>query len=210
MGGSFNPIHNAHLILAECSYEQFDLDKIYFMPSKNPPHKLDKALASPQHRSNMIKQAISNNPNFEFSDFELIRQGTTYTAETLELLKEKYKDTDFYFILGEDSLLSIEKWRNPQVIFDLAYIIIGPRKTCNKENIYRHIDHLEDKFKAPKILVLDSPLFEISSNLIRNNIKKGKSIKYYVPKEVDQYIYKENLYMDGKIYESIWYSKEGL
>lgn len=200
MGGTFNPIHNAHLVLGECSYEQFDLDAVWFMPSKNPPHKLDKNIASQKHRSNMIIKAIEDNPHFEFSDFELSRQGTTYTAETLTLLKEEYRDTYFFFILGEDSLFNIENWKTPELIFEQAHIITARRGSHRQEEIYKHIKYLNEKYQDCKISILDTPMFEISSHFIRDNIKEDKSIRYYVPKSVKKYIKEKNLYIGGEVH----------
>src|SRR5690554_331928 len=117
LGGTFDPIQNAHLVLAECSYEQFDLDRVWFMPSKNPPHKINKYIESKEHRSNMIKLAIEDNPHFEFSDFELMRQGLTYTTDTLLMLNQEYTDVKFYFIIGEDSLFDLENWKKPHLLF---------------------------------------------------------------------------------------------
>ncbi len=200
MGGTFNPIHNAHLVLGECSYEQFDLDKVWFMPSKNPPHKLNKNIASQKHRSNMIIKAIEDNPHFEFSDFELSRQGTTYTADTLTYLKEEYKETSFFFILGEDSLFNIENWKTPELIFEQTHIIAARRGSHSQDDIYKHIIYLKERFKKCEISLLDCPIYNMSSNFIRNKRKKEESIRYYVPKSVEHYIKKENLYTGGEVH----------
>ncbi len=117
MGGTFNPIHFAHLILAESAYEELNLDKILFMPSKKPPHKLNESIESDEHRIQMIQLAIKSNPHFDLSCVELEREGITYTADTLEELNRNYPQDEFYFIIGADSLFQIEDWWHPEQIF---------------------------------------------------------------------------------------------
>ncbi len=199
MGGTFDPIHNAHLVLAECSYEQFDLDSVWFMPSKNPPHKKDQYVESEEHRSKMIKLAIANNPHFEFSDFELSRPGLTYTVDTLSILREQYRDTCFYFILGEDSLFNIEKWKKPDSVFELAKLIVAKRGLHEDTDIEDRVEYLKHQFQTESIKLLNSPISNLSSNFIRDSIKDGRSIKYYVPEDVSRYIYENKLYtIDNK------------
>ena len=117
MGGTFNPIHSVHLIMAQVAYHQFHLDKVLFMPSKHPPHKDNSVIISDEHRTRMIQLAIDGNSNFEFSDLELKREVTTYTSDTLTYLTEKNPDTEYYFIIGGDSLEQLENWHKPEVIF---------------------------------------------------------------------------------------------
>lgn len=197
LGGTFNPIHNAHLVLAECSYEQFGLDFVWLMPSKTPPHKLNQKIEGKEHRAKMIKSAITDIPYFEFSDFELSRRGITYTADTLSMLTEEYKDVKFYFILGEDSLFKVEQWRQPEVLFDLAYVIVARRGINEIPVIEERIDYLKDKYNTDSIGLLDSPTFDISSSYIRGQIRSGKSVRYYIPQEVEQYIRDEKLYIEN-------------
>ncbi|NMB43949.1 MAG: nicotinate-nucleotide adenylyltransferase [Clostridiales bacterium] len=198
MGGTFNPVHNAHLVLAECSYEQFGLDTVWFMPSKNPPHKCGKNIESQEHRSNMIKRGIEDNPHFQFSDFELRRQGLTYTVDTLTMLSSMYDDTTFYFIMGEDSLFALETWKKPDQLFKLAKIIIARRGFHDNNLIMDRIEYLENKYQTNDINLLESPISNLSSELIRKSIKEGKSIKYYVPQKVEEYIYQNKLYVDDR------------
>ncbi len=195
MGGTFDPIHNAHLTLAECSYEQFGLNKVWFMPSKSPPHKRGNLVESQEHRTNMIKRGIEDNPHFQFSDFELTRDGLTYTVDTLSRLTNMYDNTPFYFIIGEDSLFAIETWKDPDKLFKLAHIIIARRGLHEEDLIKDKIKHLKNKFQSKSINLLDSPISNISSNFIRNNVKLNKSIKYYVPAKVEEYIYQNKLYI---------------
>lgn len=195
MGGTFNPIHFGHLFLAEYAYEQIGFDKVLFMPSKNPPHKAKPEEVTDQQRVDMVKLATYNNPHFELSTMELQREGFTYTADTLTLLKENYPDTEFYFIVGTDSLFMMEKWKNPQTIFDLCIVVVAGRDNTNQEEINKHAKYLENKFNA-RILQIDMPTIQLASGVIRERISSKQSIRYYVPEAVIEYINKYNLYSD--------------
>jgi len=194
MGGTFNPIHNGHLFLAEHAYEQAGLDYILFMPSMRPPHKADMTIVSAEHRINMVREAIKNNPHFIISDLELNRPGITYTSDTLKALKKDNPDTDYYFIVGGDSLMMIAHWMEPQTIFNLSTIIAGGREQCSQNQLEEQVKNLEDTYNG-KIILLDMPLIEISSEISRDRVAKGKSIRYYVPDEVASYIKEFNLYL---------------
>ena len=192
MGGTFNPIHQGHLILAEQAYEQFGLDHVLFMPSKNPPHKNKSELLSDEHRTNMVMLAIDKNPHFAISTLELEREGTTYTADTLNYLTKKHPDTLYYYIVGADSLFSMQNWMDPQTIFLLSTIIVAGRDTTNVE-VENHIEYLNKTFGA-HILQLSMPNIEISSRIIRERIAENKTIRYYIPDEVIAYIKKNSLF----------------
>ncbi len=195
MGGTFNPIHFGHLFLAEYAYEQIGFDKVLFMPSKNPPHKAKPEEVTDQQRVDMVKLATYNNPHFELSTMELQREGFTYTADTLTLLKENYPNTEFYFIVGTDSLFMMEKWKNPQTIFDLCIVVVAGRDNANQEEINEHASYLENKFNA-RIMQIDMPTIQLASGVIRERIASKQSIRYYVPEAVIEYINKYNLYSD--------------
>ncbi|CUH92502.1 nicotinate-nucleotide adenylyltransferase [Herbinix luporum] len=193
MGGTFDPIHNGHLFLAEHAYEQAGLDYVLFMPTMNPPHKAGITVVSGEHRLNMVRLALKDNPNFRLSDLELNRPGLTYTSDTLEVLKNREPDNDYYFILGADSLMMIPQWKDPQTIFNLSTIVAGGRIQFSMEQLKEQAEYLEKTYKG-KIILLDMPIMEISSEKIRKRIKEGKSIRYYVPGEVLTYINDHNLY----------------
>lgn len=193
MGGTFNPIHNGHLFLAEHACEQAGLDYVLFMPTFNPPHKAGIALVSGEHRINMVKLALKSNPKFKLSDLELNRPGLTYTSDTLEILKEREPDTEFYFIVGADSLMMMPHWRNPQTVFSLSVIVAGGRVDYSMEQLREQVKYLEATYNG-KIILLDMPIMEISSEKIRDRLSKNKSIRYYVPDEVIAYIEENKLY----------------
>ncbi|MDF2588419.1 MAG: nicotinate (nicotinamide) nucleotide adenylyltransferase [Anaerocolumna sp.] len=194
MGGTFNPIHIAHLIMAECAYEQLKLDKVLIMPTKKPPHKPNSDIVNDDHRSNMIHLAIKDNPHFEFSSVELEREGTTYTVDTLEDLTTKFPENEYYFILGADSLFQIEQWYQTDRIMKLAHIVAFGRYHLPEQQLIDQIDHLTSKFRAT-IHYLSVPNMDVSSNMIRDYIKENKSIRYYVPEPVIEYINDNKLYL---------------
>ncbi len=194
MGGTFNPIHYGHLFLAENAAEQIGLDKILFMPSKNPPHKKKPEDVTEQQRVDMITLAIKDNPHFELSTMELEREGMTYTADTLTLLSMQQTDTKFYFIVGADSLFMMQTWRNPQVIFDHCIVVAASRDFANKEELNNQTKFLVDNYGA-KILLIDMPTIQIASAVIRERISFKKTVRYYVPDAVNEYIINKRLYI---------------
>ncbi|MDD3174132.1 MAG: nicotinate-nucleotide adenylyltransferase [Herbinix sp.] len=193
MGGTFNPIHCGHLFLAENAYEQAGLDKILFMPSKNPPHKIKPVNIMDQQRVDMINLAIQNNPHFELSEMELNREGLTYTADTLTLLTEKYPQIEYNFIVGTDSLFMMQNWKQPQIIFDHCIVIVAGRDNADEKHIRQHIEYLENTFQA-RIQYIEMPMIQIASADIRDRIASGKTIRYYMPDAVIEYITKNKLY----------------
>lgn len=193
-GGTLDPIHMGHLIIAQSAMQALSLEKVVFMPSGNPPHKNTMNITDAYKRLEMVKYAIDNNDNFMYSDFELKRDGIIYTSDTLKLLKDKYKDIELYFIMGADSLLAIETWHEPENIFRLCNIVVADRDLLNPELI-RKIQYLKQKYDA-EIFHIESPLIDISSSYIRECIKSGKSIRYLVHDNVAKYIYENGIYQD--------------
>lgn len=193
MGGTFNPIHNGHLFLAEHAYEQAGLNHVLFMPTMNPPHKAGLTVESAEHRINMVRLAIADNPHFIISDIELQRPGITYTSDTLKALKENEPDRDYYFIVGADSLMMMSYWMDPQTVFRLSTIVAGGREQCTQEQLEEQAKYLENEYNG-KIILLDMPIMEISSEKVRERVAREKFIRYYVPDRVVSYINEHNLY----------------
>lgn len=193
MGGTFDPIHIGHLMLAEQAYDKFGLDKVLIMPTGNPPHKDNSVSATTKHRVQMARLAIENNKHFELSLIEVERSGYTYTYETLEELTKKNPDVEYYFIIGADSLLDFDKWKEPQRICQNATLLVATRYNLSSEELENQIDEVAHKYNA-KIYSLETPNIDISSKLLRTLVNTGKSIKYYVTTDVERYIYKNKLY----------------
>lgn len=190
MGGTFNPIHNGHIALAQAAYKNFSLDKILFMPSGRSYMKQD--VLDNEKRTAMVSRAIASIPYFELSTIEVERPGNTYTCETLQQLTQQNPNVHYYFILGADSLFYIEKWKNPEIIFSLATIICMVRDDFCLADIKEKGTELAQK--GADILYLDIPKITISSTEIRNRVKHHESISDLVPENVAKYIIQEHLY----------------
>lgn len=193
IGGTFNPIHLGHLILAEYAYDEYQLDEILFIPTgisyfKDPNTVLDKKM-----RITLTGEAIEDNPHFALSTIETDRPGNSYTYETLEELKKKNPDVRYYLIIGADSLFQIDSWKEPDIIMKDAIILAASRNDQGIELLKEKADELMKKFHS-EIYILTCPMIDISSTDIRNRIKEGKSIKYLVKEQTENYIKKYQLY----------------
>ena len=194
MGGTFNPIHLAHTEMAKVCLRQQDLDKILFMPSKNPPHKKDKSILPENERAVMVKLAVSEYDKFVFSDFELQRKGTTYTADTLRLLQEENPDDNYYFIMGADSLLYLDKWYRPQEILKRAVILAIGRDGSTPDEHKEKRKELIKQYDKADIRFVHMRQMDISSSMIREGIAHGENMEKYLDKEVWNYINENGLY----------------
>lgn len=196
MGGTFDPIHIGHLILGENAYQQLGLSRVVFMPSGNPPHKKDReGRASDEQRMDMVKLAIASNTHFKFSSMEMNEDGYSYTYLTLEKLNEKHPDTRYYFIIGADSLFDFKGWRNPQRICDACTLVVATRNHTSDEELDKAIADVRETFGAD-IVKLNTENIDVSSHQLRDWIAAGKTVKYYAPDEVINYIKSYHVY-DG-------------
>lgn len=194
MGGTFDPIHIGHLILGETAYEQFHLDRVVYMPAGNPPHKRHReGRATDEERYEMVNLAIRNNPHFAISDFEMTEDGYSYTYRTLEAIRKKHPDYELYFIIGADSLFDFDTWRMPQRICDNCVLIVATRNHTADDLLDRQIEHVRNTFSA-HIEKLESENIDCSSNMIREWVNEGRSIRYYVTDPVIEYIQKHDIY----------------
>lgn len=193
LGGTFDPIHIGHLILAESAYESFSLDYVLIMPNGNPPHKAGQVTATMQQRTAMAELAISDNPHLRVSDFEKTPQDYHYTYETLEFLKQANPDTDYYFILGADSLIHLDTWMEPQRICAACRILAAVRDHMEREALEERILELSGRYHA-QIYPMETPNIDISSNMVRERVREGRFLRYYVPESVAKYIEENNLY----------------
>ncbi len=197
MGGTFDPIHIGHLLLGEFAYENFDLDEIWFLPNGNPPHKTtDESNVSLADRIEMVRLATNDVPYFRVNLYEATAQKHSYTFSTMKALRRIYPDHEFFFILGADSLFSIEQWKNFREIFPSCTILAAMRDDKDAKSMKEQIEYLSHKYNAD-IRLLQAPLVEISSTTIRSRSQKGLSIRYMVPDIVSDYIRKNRLYTAG-------------
>ncbi len=194
MGGTFDPIHLGHLQMAQESFWQAGLDQVLFMPSKIPPHKQGKKITAEAQRADMVRLAIQGKPEFVYSDLELRREGTTYTAETLRCLQSLHPEHRYYFIMGSDSLWQIEGWYQPEEIMRRAVILAVSRDGFSAAQMQQKAAWLTERYQA-KVQVIRMSRMDISSSEIRDRVQSGESIDSFVPCEVAAYIQKNSLYL---------------
>lgn len=193
MGGTFDPIHYGHLILAQNALDTFSLDEILFVPSGTPWLKESTKVLSKNKRVSMTGMAIEDNPDFALSTIEIDREGNSYSYETVEELKRMQPKTDFYFIMGADSLLEIERWKHPDRLMAECTLLVAVRDDCDREGLEKQIIYLTDKYQAD-IRILPANRIDISSTKIRRMIREGKSVRYMLPDQVIRFIQKNHLY----------------
>ncbi len=182
--GSFNPIHNGHLIIAQSIQEIALLDEIWFIVSPQNPLKKSKSLLHEFDRYDMVKRAIEDNDRFKVSDIEFNMPRPSYTIDTLTYLKEKHPDHSFKLIIGGDNLSILPKWKNSQRIIEEFGLIVYPRPGSKSTTLKVH----------PNITYVEAPLLDISATFIRKCIRENRSIKYLVPEKSAEFIYDRKLY----------------
>lgn len=198
LGGTFNPIHYGHLIIAEYIRVDQNLEKIIFIPTGIPPHKNKEEVLDGKIRGEMVALAIESNPKFECSTIEIYNEETSYTIDTIKSLKSQNPKDEFHMIIGGDSLMSLRTWKGYKELIGITNIIVGDRYCACGETIMREIDRLNCETKNT-ITSIKTPIIEISSTEIRNNLREKRSIKYLVPENVENFIQKRGLYINGKI-----------
>lgn len=207
LGGTFNPIHISHLLIARAALNELSLEKVIFMPSKNPPHKQEDDVASDDDRMNMVRFAIEDEPGFEASGLELSREGLTYTSDTLKILNDMYPDTKFYFIIGGDSLETFDQWHEPEMILKRCALVCTGRAGQESFYVRQRIQALRDKYTTenfiPEIHYINSPKMDISSYLIRKYISFDISTLGMTKPSVSTYIFKTRLYRSSTYDELI-------
>jgi len=181
-GGTFNPIHYGHLLLAEQVLQELGLDKVIFVPSNIPPHKEGNLIAPAKNRLHMVRIAVRSNPRFCVSNTEILRGGKSYSVETLREFKERYPNDRLFFITGSDLIKYLADWKDVGEIFKLADFVVANRPGYVLTDL------------PEKIIKVNIKSIDISAYEIRRFIKEGKSIRYLVPSEVRKYIEKKRLY----------------
>lgn len=192
LGGTFDPIHYAHLATAEFIRDKYKLDKIIFIPSGNPPHKTS-IVTDKIDRYNMVLLATESNKDFFVSDIEIKKEQRSYTVDTLEMLRQCYKEAELYFITGADAICSIEEWKDVKRNFELATFIAATRPGISLLRAQETIEKLIKKYDADIISVY-VPSLDISSTYIRDQLEDGKSVRYLMPDSVEKYLYDKKIY----------------
>lgn len=196
-GGTFNPIHSAHVKILETFCSKIHFDKVLVIPTKQPPHKEAEGLVTADKRIDMIRLALEDSfVNAEISDIELKRENKSFTVDTLRQLREIYPDAEFYLMMGEDMFLTVDKWYKGEEILKEAVILGIPRTPKGYEKMLIHATGLREKFPYAKTEIINALCMQISSTEVRNSVKNRDSLfRSIVPKKVADYIEKNNLYV---------------
>jgi nicotinate-nucleotide adenylyltransferase len=196
LGGTFDPVHYGHLVVAEEVYATFHLAEMVFVPAGQPPHKTREVITAAEHRLAMLELAIASNPHFTISRVDLDRPGPSYTVDTLRLLRQQWgEETAIYFVIGGDSLEELLSWHDPRGILEqLTYLVAVKRPGYNDSEAY--FDWLEARLPGSKqrLLFAETPQFDISATDLRARVAEGRPIKYQTPDSVESYIVQYGLY----------------
>jgi nicotinate-nucleotide adenylyltransferase len=190
-GGTFDPIHHGHLLIAAELRHRLRLGRLLFLPAGQPPHKTDRAISSDAHRMRMLELAIDGDPNFEISRIDIERGGYSYTADSLALLQQSFPDASLYFLMGQDSLRDLPHWHEPGRIAEQAMlgVALRPGVHVDVDHILTVVPEANDRIEFVQV-----PLIQIASSDIRRRVRTGEPIRYHVPLLVEDYIHTHRLY----------------
>ncbi|MCM3566542.1 nicotinate-nucleotide adenylyltransferase [Neobacillus mesonae] len=181
LGGTFNPPHIGHLLIASEVQNSLNLDEIWFMPNHVPPHKKMPESVKDEERLHMLELAVSDNPAFQVQPIELKREGPSYTVETMKVINETYQNIQFFFIIGADMIEYLPKWHKIDELVNLVQFVGVERPNYHRETEY-------------PVLYVDVPAIDVSSSMIRDRFKNGKTVRYLLPDRVIAYIEENHLY----------------
>jgi nicotinate-nucleotide adenylyltransferase len=190
-GGTFDPPHIGHLILAQIACDALNLERVLFVPAAQPPHKQDQRVTAALHRFAMLQRAVQGNPRFEVSRVDMDRQGPHYTSDMLSILRAQHRSYELFFLMGADSLNELTTWRAPEWILAQATLAVmrRPNTAINLEALAARLPAVRER-----VVIVDAPLIEISASTLRETVRKGHSIRYQVPDAVLEYINQQRLY----------------
>lgn len=193
MGGTFDPVHNGHLLIAENAYEQLSLDEVRFIPTGRSPHKQGKQITDGVHRLRMVELAIADNPAFVTDDRELRSDALSYSYLTLQQLHRELPEEELYFIMGGDSLRDFKTWYHPEQICACAILVAAIRDDCDREHLEIYAKELKTLFSAD-VRLIRTPNLSVASSELRSRVAHGQTIRYQVPEAVRSYIERQRLY----------------
>jgi nicotinate-nucleotide adenylyltransferase len=194
-GGTFDPVHQGHLVLAEQCREQGRLDQVWFIPAFRPPNKLEQALTRFEQRVEMLSLAIAGNPSFHINELEKERVGPSYTVETLTTLQQHHHGVEFWLLVGSDTLADLPHWYQPQRLVELAGLMVMARPgtaILSAEELQAQLALEPDR--PIRLQVAETPSLDISSRDLRRRVAAGRSIRYFLPRAVEVYIQEKRLY----------------
>lgn len=182
LGGTFDPVHIGHVLLAQAVREHLNLHRVVFVPAADPPHKCD-LVASAEHRFEMVRLAVEGLNGFEVSRVELDRAGPSYTVDTLGWFRQHHADSQLFLIIGADNIADLATWYNPEAILELATVVSGSRQS----------DATATRF-SDRIQRVPTPVYDISSTIIRQRLHQNLPVRYLIPEAVEQYLANHGLY----------------
>ena len=191
LGGTFDPLHIGHLILAEYAQDTLDLERLLFVPAADPPHKRDEYTVPISHRLAMLERAIVDNERFEISRVDIDRPGPHYSVDMVRIIGQQYPDAELYFVMGGDSLADLPRWHRPFDLIQQCKLAVMNRPD---ERALAEIHESILPGLAERVVLIEAPLVGISSTLIVERVRQGKSIRYLVPDVVRHYIFQHRLY----------------
>jgi nicotinate-nucleotide adenylyltransferase len=195
LGGTFNPVHLGHLMLAQSALEKYELSKVVFVPCGVPSHKNTSSVAPVAHRVGMLHAAIEDDPRFEISDIEITRRGLSYSVDTVAKLKEVYPRAELYFIIGSDSLAELHMWKDIYKLLPMCVFVTFSRPGSDVAAVTPESLRLEPPWPERLIRNMNTlHVIDISSSEIRHRVAEGMSIRYFVPQTVETYIAEHHLY----------------
>jgi len=194
LGGTFDPVHNGHLILADAAKEQLNLSVILFVPAGQPWLKTERIITPAEHRLQMLRLALEDKPDFRISEIEVERSGPTYSVDTITALKDRLDAEDeLFFILGQDSLMQLPQWHEAPELIQLCYLVAAPRPGVKKPDLKAL--ELEIPGVTQRVMLMKEPKVDISATDIRERVAKGLSVRHLVPEPVNRYIKENRLYI---------------
>jgi len=194
LGGTFDPVHTGHLILAEEARARLNLAEILFVPAGQPWLKVDSPISPAEHRVEMVRLAIADKPYFKLSTMEIERVGPSYTVDTIAELKAQLgADDELFFILGWDNLAELPQWNQPSRLIKMCRLVAIPRPGCPPPDLKALEVLIPDL--SQRVMLMDEPEIDISASVIRSRVAQGLSIRHLVPEPVNRYTKEHKLYI---------------
>jgi nicotinate-nucleotide adenylyltransferase len=194
LGGTFDPVHNGHLIVADVAREQLNLNEVLFIPAGQPWLKPERIITAAEHRLHMLRLALDDTPYFSISEIEIERSGPTYTIDTITALKEQLNaEEELFFILGQDNLMQLPQWHEASNLIELCYLVAAPRPGVKKPDLKA----LEAAIPGitQRVMLMKQPQVDINATDIRERVARGLSVRHLVPEPVNRYIKENRLYV---------------